>query len=264
MIPGNALTTNHAKAAQENLLRIGEPGADVHVLIVGSCRALPYLNYMLAYNRAAKRNVFHAGYVNPADLRTTTDHKPQDHLAAADRLLSTPSVKKFLSGVEVLLCEHVENYGALNTCERSVGVRGHLPAHTKVSTIPNWNAMGVLRDDIYALEGHEHGPSGVGPDVQMKRAKASIEKFYRHCAMSAFPEMALAFDAAWKDERWFWTHNHVARPFTEFIFSQWLLKMGLDPLPSDALAWTREFDLFSTPSTRVCGQDVAVLGLRWP
>lgn len=66
MIPSNALTTNHAKAAQDNLLRIGERGADVHVLIVGSCRAVPYLNYMLAYNRAAKRNVFHAGYVNPA------------------------------------------------------------------------------------------------------------------------------------------------------------------------------------------------------
>jgi len=109
MIPNNALTTNAAKAAQETLLRIGEPRADIQVLIVGSCRAVPYLNYMAAYNRAAKRNVFHAGYVNPADLRTTSDHKPQDHLAAAERLLSAPSVKKFLSGVEVMLCEHVEN-----------------------------------------------------------------------------------------------------------------------------------------------------------
>lgn len=255
MIPPDALTTNAAKAAQDTLLKVGEPGADVQVLIVGSCRALPYLNYLLAYNRAAKRNVFYTGYINPADLRTTTDHKPQDPLQAAERLLATPSVKKFLSGVEVLLCEHVENYGVLNTCERSVGVRAHLHAHTKTFMIPNWNAMGVLRDDILALGGN--------PEHQREVAKASLEKFYRHCALSTFPEMAIAFDAAWKDERWFWTHNHIARPFTEFIFSQWLLKMGLDQLPSDALAWTRSFDLFATPCTQVCQQDVDVLGLRW-
>jgi hypothetical protein len=264
MFPQGTLTTNDAKAAQDSLLFVGKPDATLRVMAVGSCRALPYLNYMAAYNRFTGKNVFYAGYVNPADLRTTVQHKPQDHLQAAERLVKTPSVARFLSGVEVLLCEHVESYGALNTNARDVGIRAHLHSHTKVFIVPNWNAMGVLRDDIYALVGHEHGPGGVTSESQVLRAAHALEKFYRHCALSSFPEMALAFDEVWKTERWFWTHNHVARPFTEFIFSQWLLKMGLDPMPADCLSWTRGFDLFASSCTTACQQDVDVLGLRWP
>jgi hypothetical protein len=260
MFPEGTYTTLDAKRAQETLLFTGGPDAALRVLIVGSCRALPYLNYIAAYNRSSGRDVFYAGYVNAADLRTTVDDKPQDFDAAANRLLS--NARGFLSGVDILLCEHIENYGALNTNEREVGIRSKLHAHTKVFTVPNWNAMGVLRNDVLSLHGEklrwelsdvEHGAL----------AADSIAKFYRHCAMSSFPEMMLAFDTAWRAERWFWTHNHVARPFTEFIFSQWLMKLGLDPMPKEALDHTRSFDLFATPHTAVTEQDVEVLKILW-
>jgi hypothetical protein len=261
--PPDAITTNQTKAAQETMFFLGDSvRASNVVLVVGSCRAVPYLNYMQAYNRAAGKPVFAAAYVNPADLQTTATGYPQDAREAIMRLVSRDRVKDFCSEATAMLCEHVQNYGALNTTPDGWLRQVALPIYSPVFTIPNWNAMAVLQHDILELfpltfQGrllrHEHE----------KVSKNSIQKFFDHCVKSSFPEMAEVFEASWRKEKWFHTHNHVARPFTEFIFTQWLMRMGIDPMPREALEWTRSFDLFAKPCTEVTQQDREVLEIEW-
>lgn len=210
-----------------------------HILILGSCRTVPFLNYL---NRANSDNRFTIRRIDPCESQV---------LETDERVLSA------IKAADIFLHEHVANYGMLNTsreAEKNLYQFGMDP-HQDIS-IPNWHDHLVLENDWPAY-------GQPTPENYAELGEAAIEKFCNLCRLTSFPEMEPLFWEDWRNTRYFWRPNHTSAAFTLFVFRRINLKFL--KLPLDDAFWdaARQEDLFKDPHTIVTDNDVKNYGLTW-
>ncbi len=83
------------------------------MLILGTCRAIPYLNYMHRWNEG--RNEFTVRFIDAFNWNWDRDENRVDCNAAIDAKEKSMSMRMMLEETDVFIHEHYQNYGMMNT-----------------------------------------------------------------------------------------------------------------------------------------------------
>lgn len=236
--------TIHTKRQQleRGYFRVGD--GPEKLLIIGSCRAVPYLNYLDIWNKRHGR--FTISFIDPCSWNWNLADDRVDYKAAINSKETDPAMLELLASTQIYVHEYYANYGMFNSSPSSpknifqFGLKPQLNI-----CIPNFNDYFILG---------QPKESGL----------AAIEKFYEVCRLSSFPEMEDHFRANWQSKRFFWSNNHVAKEFTLFIFKQMderFLHLGFDEWFWQEIP---KHDLYAAgPVINPTSEDIENHNLRW-
>lgn len=181
------------------------------LLLIGSCRSIPYLNYLDIWNKRHGR--FTVTFIDPFYWNWDLNENRVDYETAINSKETDQEMLKLLAETQIYIHEYYQNYGMFNSSPANpknifqFGLKPNLNI-----CIPNFQDYNVLGQ-----------PKEVGLSY--------LEKFYVNCRLSSFPVMADYFKANWQTKRFFWSGNHVTKEFTLFIFKQMdetFLHLGVD------------------------------------
>lgn len=241
------ISTLEAKEAQ---LRNGyyQSGAGPEqILIVGSCRTLAYLSYLMRWNEG--KNQFTIRRIDPCDWAVSNVDLAS--LENDERILSA------IKSTGIFIHEHLENYGMFNTSHGADNSIYQFGMNAPVDIcIPNFHDRFALFND-YADCGL------VAPDDYVERGETAIEQFCNLCALTSFPEMGDYFRTHWRTTRFFWRPNHVSAAFTLYIFRLMNDKFLDLALTDEFWVGARQEDLFRAPNTSVTQRDIDGYNLLW-
>lgn len=224
------------------------------IVLLGSCRIFPFVNYLNRWNSDNKFTIFAIYVVN---FTTDANENPVGAETHIDRMADNPVLSKMVTGCQWFIHEHTENYGYFNTsktAEKNIYQLGMYPEHD--IAIPNFNDHFILEND--------YRDCGIPlPEGYIKHGESEIEKFCKICSMSSFPEFEHLFRTSWRDFRYFWRPNHTSANFTIPIFTLMNEKFLRLPLTEEFWNGARTEDLFKEPHTQVTQRDIEGYGLQW-
>lgn len=239
------------------------------LLLVGSCRSVPYLNYFDYLNHNHK---FTVHFIDPFNWHwDERGNLLQDYESKINSLENDLRLLALFPKVTWFLHEHYENYGMFNTDKTKPITIYQFCLQPKVDvTIPNFRDKFILFQDIVSFnkairdKAVREGPLSVALQDEIKGiGLANIEKFCEICALTDLPEMATLFRSSWRVVRFFQTMNHISNRFSEAIFQ--LLNDKFLHLEAPTSFWDRirREDLYASPCTRVTQYDVDNYGINW-
>lgn len=221
------------------------------IMIIGSCRTLPYLSYLIRWNETYGNNQFTIRRIDACDW--VVSGVDIGGLEGDERILSV------IKSCDIFIHEHLESYGMFNTsleCRKNIYQFGINP--TLDISIPNFHDRFCLYND-YADCGV------VAPHDYIQKGEEAIEQFCAICEKSSFPEFANHFRDNWRTTRFFYSPNHVSSAFTMYVFRQMDKKfLHLTMADSEGfLGFIGGEDLFRDPHTIVTPQDIKGYRLEW-
>lgn len=243
----------------------------IRVLLLGSCRILPYANYLIRLGQ----DHFTINVINVVNCWQDEAGRPTEGEKGAARFECSPKVMEMIRTTEWFLHEHTENFGLFNTgdlCEKNIYQFG-MNARLDIS-LPNFHDVFILFQDIIDWN----------PNLKLM-AKADIErtqqvsdttqkaiagmgfdqvaKFLENCRKTDLPEFADLFEKRWMRIRYFWTINHVSAAFTGAVFKLANDKFLNWAIPCDFWQAIAKEDLYDNHRTAITKYDVKQYGLTW-
>jgi hypothetical protein len=242
------------------------------VLILGSCRVTPYLNY---FHQLNGDNRFTLRLINVVNFYFTEQDAPTDPAKALEAFETNPALLEVIKSTDVFIHEHAENFGMLNTewqCPKSIYQFGMKAAHDLA--IPNFNDIHLMfqeyvdydpairqraRDDIST-----YGDLSTELRSEIKaRGLFRLHHFLDMCRLSSFPDFAGEFEDNWTTTRYFWTGAHISNEFTMPVFKRIAERIGLET-PGEFWNKVVQEDPYKEPHVRTTRYDVEAYGLKWP
>jgi hypothetical protein len=218
------------------------------ILVLGSCRTLPYLSYLRRWNDT-NGDRFTIRRIDPCDW--TVSCVNIDSLESDERIL------KVIRESTIFIHEHLESYGFVNTAKDTQKNIWQFGMNAAMDiAIPNWHDVFLFENDYTSCGLH-------APDDYIERGQAAIVKFCEVCKMSSFPEMADYFWENWRRIRFFWRPNHISAEFSMYIFRRMNSRFLHLNLSDEFLNAARQEDLFREPHTKVTKRDVDGYKLQW-
>ncbi len=170
------------------------------IFILGSCRTLAFLNYLIRWNDGEGHNRFTIRRIDPCDCHwdisgNMVDVEPiLENMKMDERVLST------LRNTFIFIHEHFGNYGMFNTSrEADLNIyQFGMNAMTDIS-IPNWHDVFVLYQDFMDFNAMT--------DHWSRDGEAAIQRVIDLCALTSFPEMGDYIKENWRNIRFFWRSN---------------------------------------------------------
>lgn len=224
----NPITTNILRASYDRReFSFGAPGAAKKIVLIGSCRIVPFLNALRVYN-LLHGNPFELLCFNPVEMWVGPGHHVHD---GVNNILSGYQIGK----ADFLVCEHLQYCGVLNTVRSSEqNIFDSLGCVPDVEIrLPNWNDM-----HIFDVETAMHDKVGYAnlpfPDrVTFIREQTAIHKarFLSHCRGSSIPELESWTEENWLTTRMGWTSSHPSQPLIWKMFRSVAEKLGLEITP---------------------------------
>lgn len=239
-----------AEQLQNGFFRTGS--GPLKILIVGSCRAMPYLNYLAR----ATGNDLTIFYINPSDWHWDASGKLVVMEEVVDAMEFDERILSVIRSANVFIHEHFGNYGMFNTsreADKNIYLFG-MNAERDIS-VPNFHDHFILRNDFAAF--------GPVPEDWIERGNAAVDKFCDLCSLSSFPEMAEHFRSNWKTTRFFWTANHISAEFSIYIFRRMNEKFLHIPLDPGFWKAASAEDMFQEPHTHATQEDAEAYGITW-
>lgn len=245
------------------------------VLIQGSCRVAPYLQYLDVWNRTVGNNRFTIHSLDPFNLSfdPITDALV-DRDGAIEKMEKHEGLLQMLSTVGGFIHEHYESFGMFNTSKEHGKSIYDFGMNPKIDmTVPNFHDVFVLASDFYTFDKEFRSAADDSyraygkliPTLQAyvrDRAYENLAKFYEVCKKSDFPEMAIIMQSTMKSLRYFWSFNHVSKWFTLPIFDSIIKRLSMDT-PEEFCAEIEKEDMFSTVFTPLTDVDREVFGFNW-
>ena len=176
------------------------------VVIIGSCRVVPFLNYLRLWN-ALNENKLHIICLNPIEMWAGVGTEVID---GVNQKLQNYQ----LGDVDYLICEHLQDCGMINTVRTSSqNVYESLGCRPKVEIrLPNWNDMHIFDQEALVHSGAngEYSHLSFDEKVVFIRDQTIMHKkrFLSHCSRSSFPDLAEWVAENWSTIRMGWTSNH--------------------------------------------------------
>lgn len=226
---------------EKGYFRIGD--GPEKLLLIGSCRSVPYLNYFDLW--ISRHGRFTVSFIDPCNFNWDIHDNRVPYEAAIDSKETDPTTLNLFDETDIYIHEWYANYGMFNSSHDSPKNIYQFGLKPKLNIcIPNFNDYHILGQ-----------PKEVG--------LANLEKFYENCRRSSFHEMEDYFKSHWTTTRLFWSGNHVTRYFTLFIFKlldEKFLHLGFDEgfrneIPS--------IDMYSDNPQAVTQQDRENHGITW-
>jgi len=212
------------------------------ILVIGSCRSVPYLEYLV---RADKANRFTICFIDPFSWHWNERDEFINFEEKINSLETDQRILELLASTNIYLHEYYDSFGMWNSskeAEKNIYQFGLNP--TLDICIPNFNNIHILGQPI-------------------EEGEAALEKFYHICQQTSFPEMEWYFRGNWRSKRMFWTHNHVSNYFTMFIFNRLNERFLHLPLTDEFWNDIAEWDLFANTPQPVSDEDRANYQLKW-
>lgn len=246
------------------------------ILIVGSCRAVAYLNYLHRYNETHGQP-FSIYFIEPHNFHWVNEPSGERLVDLQEQLTlceTDPRILDVLHRADIYIHEHYAAFGMFNSLrasEKNIWQFGLRPGVTEIA-LPNFHDHFVL-----AQEQVQFNAEGLADFIKSGKVQeedivakirayglADLERFYEVCRKSSFPEFADHFKTCWQHVRFFWTGNHVSKNFTLYLFRQMNDRfLGLQ-LGGDFWPEACKEDLFAFPNTPVTQYDVDAYGFSWP
>lgn len=240
-------------------------GSEV-VLIIGSCRAVPYLTYLNDWN-VQNGNRFTIHFIDPFNWNWDMQENRTDYKAELIKQESNQYLLDVLKNCSIFIHEYYNNAEMFNcdkTAEKNIYQFGLNPKQD--ITLPNYNDIFILTREIVSFDLEIRKMAIQDYNVNGKLSAYTLEKidivrqknlqrFYDICSKTDFPEFAEIFKTHYKQVRFFWTFNHVARRFNQVLFDL----MNKKYLRLEGLKMTDE-DLFSNNYSYLCEYDE---GYKW-
>lgn len=205
-----------------NDFSFGNPDSFCVICLIGSCRILPILDYLRAYN-SLHGNPFELLCFDPVEMWGG----PGTDIGE----LVTEKLKDYRFGhVDVLICESLITCGALNTVEsQPLNVFHTLGcAPELILRIPNWHGMRFFDVEV-AQVNPAYAEMGRAERIETLRTLMALykTKFLNRCRMSSFPELA-----QWVEDNWLTTRmgsgaEHVGRALSWRFFEHIAAAMGI-------------------------------------
>lgn len=236
------------------------------ILILGSCRSVPYTQYFHDWNEK-NNNRFTIVFIDPYNHCFDLQDNRTDFESTILSLEKDERVLSMLKTVDIFIHEYYVNFGLFNCakeCEKNIYKFGMNP---KVDiSIPAYNDIFILTRDIVNFDTKirkmaiaDYNVTGKLSDATYLEIKKvsdyNLNKFLDICSKTSFPEFAEMFKRDYKFIRMFWTSNHIAKAYTLQIFSLIVSKLGLN--------CTQEFynsinktDMYANNETLLCEYDL--------
>jgi len=247
------ITTIEVKAHLRDVLELG--GGTTNVLVLGSCRTVPYLNYLTRCNRMVAEN-YRIFAIEPNNWHWNENGAEVDIEEELKKLENDDRILSVIQSADIFIHEHYANFRMFNTNKDSFPNIYEFGMMPDVDiAIPNFHNHFILENDFKDF--------GELPEDYISRGEAEIEKFCGVCELSSFPEFAHHFRNTWRETRYFWRPNHVSAEFTRYIFELMNEKFLKLNLPDNY--WTHDAldDLFREPHTSVTQRDRDGYRLLW-
>lgn len=240
------------------------------ILVLGSCRSVPYLNYLHDWN-VKNDNRFTIFFIDPFNWNWDINDNRVDYNEALAQCETNENIATMLRSTTIFIHEYYTNAGMFNCnkkAEKNIYQFGLKP--TIDICIPNFNDIFILTRDIvsfdmdirkkaiadYNVIGRLSERTLIDID---KVRESNLEKFYEICSKTSFPYFAETFKNNYKKQRMFWTFNHIAKMFSKCIFSDIveILKMKTT---NDFWAEISKVDMYANNYTHLCEYDK---GYEW-
>lgn len=239
------------------------------MLLIGSCRAVPYLNY---FDYLSHNNRFTVHFIDPFNWHwDVQDNLIADYEAKINSLECDPRLLDLFKSADWYVHEYYEHYGMFNSSKdqpKNIYQFGLNPKHD--ITIPNFRDKFILFQDVVRFnqeireQALKQKPLSHELQEQIRLIGLNnVDKFWEICHKSDFPEMGSIFLDNWRKVRYFQTMNHVSNQFTMAIFR--LLNDKHLHLDAPQNFWNKAMseDLYRTPCTPVTQYDVDNYNLHW-
>jgi hypothetical protein len=242
------------------------------IFVMGSCRAVPYLNYLHDWNEA-NGNRFTICFIDPFNWCFDLQDNRTDFEAVITSLEKDERILHLLKTTDIFLHEYYNNFGMFNCKkqdEKNVYKFGMAP---KIDVcICNFNDLFILFGDIVTFDAamRKNAISDYNVIGRLseqtkneisKLSQSNIEKFYHVCRSSDVPEMADYFANNFTIQRLFWSYNHVSKYFTLAVFkliNDKFLRLDLSNGFNED-----HVDMFANNYTKLTEYDVEMYGFNW-
>lgn len=200
-----------------------------NILIVGSCRAVPYVTYLNEWNEL-NGNRFSIHFIDPFSWNWDINEQRVDYNAELLKQEDNSELLSLLANTDIFIHEYYSNAGMFN-CDRNAEKNIYQYAlNPRLDvTIPNYNDVFVLVSEIVkfdpecrAMAIQDYNVNGKLSDLTLDKIievkHNNLQRFYNICSKTDFPEFAELFANNYKHTRLFWTFNHISKTFTQAIF----------------------------------------------
>jgi hypothetical protein len=227
------------------------------VLVMASCRGIPFLNYL---NDLNAHNDMTLCFINPSSWDVNGTNPPDEARLAS-----------MFGPVKWFIHDTYMNHGVFNTsslCRSRIYDLGLKP-DLDIS-LPTGDAQ-ILFQEI--VDNHPamkarcgSNPDDIPGDIQEMIRSMGIEAVNGYgmiCRMSSFPEMEDVFKSTWNKTRYLHTSNHTSSEFTTRVFR--LMNDNFLHLNVDSGLWGKWLseDMFSSNQAPVTEYDVRHHEIQW-
>lgn len=208
------------------------------VLILGSCRSVPYITYL---NDLNKSNRFTIYFIDPMNWCWDMNGERVDYEAKLIEQETNQFLFDMLKSVNIFIHEHYVNAGMFNVSNYSNKNIYKFGLNPEINIeLPNFNDIFILTREIVSFDMNIRKMAIQDYNVNGELSKFTLDKidevrqknlskFYDICSKTSFPEFAEVFANEYKVTRYFWTFNHVSKRYTQTLFrmmNEKYLKLG--------------------------------------
>ncbi len=241
------------------------------LLIIGSCRSVPYLNYFKKVNET--NNKYTIAFIDPFNFLYDKYDNRIDGEANIISMENNDAILDLFKNTSIIIHEHYANFGMFNfdkNATKNVYKFGMQPSLD--ICIPSWNDVFVLFKDIFSfdIDIRKRGlqdinvTGNLSNQIQGEIAELSIknlQRFYNVCNLSDIPEMGVYFKENIYRKRLWHTYNHVNKNFTMAMFNFIDKKFLHLNLPEDF--YNDQKDIFANSFTPLTEYDIRWFGYNW-
>ncbi len=195
------------------------------ILIIGSCRSVPYVQYFYDWNKE-NNNRFTINFIDPFNFNYDLENNRVDMEEKILSLENNIDMLNMLKETDIFIHEYYNNFGMFNTNklgEKNIYQFGLIP---KIDIcIPSFNDKFILVADIVAFNMEirkkviaDYNVIGTLSKQTLeeiyKIREEQLEKFLEVCTMSSMGEFEEIFKENYKNIRYFHNSNHVSKHYT--------------------------------------------------
>lgn len=241
------------------------------ILILGSCRVVPYINYLHHANQFCG-NRFKIYAIDPVNLQVDTAGNMLDTRGLLKALETDEHFLAILRSVTIFIHEGLSSFGILNTVKPEPGDTWEKPVWIYDFMAPRVDVnIGNFHDCFLMFKDFaQFDPTLRGELTEEQQSKvfqegeAHLDRFCRICEVSSFPDFGIWFRENWLTTRLFHSFNHVSSAFTKKLFEMMNEKFLRLDLPPEFWASPEfQFDLYANASTPLCAYDLKWRPFTW-
>lgn len=265
----NTINTKQAQLVQ-GYFKIGS--GTQKILIIGSCRTVPYVNYFSEWNEA-NGNPFTVCFIDPYNWCFDLSNNRRDHSEVILGMEKDETMLELFASTDICIHEYYRNFGMFNFDSgeaKNIYQFGMKPSID--ICIPNWNDYFVLFGDIvsFDIEIRKKAIADYNVLGELSAAlqediydisQANLSKFYNVCMKSSLPEFGPHFFSNFLKKRYFWNSNHVTKEFTIDVFK--LMNKKFLNLSLGKGFYPNHIDMFSNVQTSLTTYDILWHGYEW-